>query len=295
MSDTHTAFSNRPFVAGSLTGLRAFRVTPEGYLTGVFVTGYHLTPGVNQAQCATPRAVQMANIMSAALRHAVGLGPKPQVSEDGKIVHELVGLACKCGFYAYFDGKNDHLWGDPYDNGPRVAAIVEGFGKCVVGDRGFRAEKLRLVALVRPEPPKGPGRLQRVVNKVAGWTIGSAHRPVVLLFLGCALIALPIAVLLAGVLKLVVSLVSGGLWWAAVNRLHRHGWRLRMEQRLRDAFGRSFIDVDWTRLLANYPGVPVYPTAKAAMAAHPLTPPAPEDRRPPEANLSSYFTTGGAL
>lgn len=58
---------------------------------------------------------------------------------------------CKCGFYAYFEGSND------YRTDARASAVVEGYGETVVGARGFRSQKARIVAICLK-----PGEYQEV-------------------------------------------------------------------------------------------------------------------------------------
>ena len=48
---------------------------------------------------------------------------------------------CTCGFYGYFDGSDD------YHGDAKVTAVVEAYGEVVIGTRGFRAMKARIVAL----------------------------------------------------------------------------------------------------------------------------------------------------
>jgi hypothetical protein len=55
-------------------------------------------------------------------------------------------VGCTCGYYAYFHGEHD--W-DQYTSG--VYGIIEGWGVCSVGDRGFRASRAQLVAIVKPK------------------------------------------------------------------------------------------------------------------------------------------------
>jgi hypothetical protein len=70
--------------------------------------------------------------------------PKPTPKEP----HSIVG--CGCGFYGYYDGSND------YHKPERVSGIVEGYGEVVIGTRGFRATKARLIALTIPESVSFP-------------------------------------------------------------------------------------------------------------------------------------------
>lgn len=181
-------FSDRPFVAGSVVGLRAFRVDTLGRLTGVTHKDVW-TPGENEAVChAKPDMEELAQYYAALApspgRRGFSAGgflgnpnyfitsiapsrdkPKTQSEyEAQKKAHALAGVKCQCGFYAYFDGGNDYLTNASYasggmfaiymrdeDKAPRIGAIVEGWGTCTVGTRGFRAEKARVLALVIPE------------------------------------------------------------------------------------------------------------------------------------------------
>lgn len=69
--------------------------------------GHSWRPGVNRARCSSPRAD--------------------------------VALNCTCGFYAY--------WRPPRPRRGSMIGVVEGWGKVVVGPKGFRCEKARIVAL----------------------------------------------------------------------------------------------------------------------------------------------------
>ncbi len=114
MSDSR--FSGRLFIAGSLVGLRAFKVDRLGRLAGPSHGGI-FKPGENVAQC--------------------GYGYK----------HQVASKDCACGYYAYFNGKNTYNEGI---NSGNVTALIEGYGTVTLGSEGFRAEKAKLVALVEP-------------------------------------------------------------------------------------------------------------------------------------------------
>lgn len=178
-----TDFSDRTFVAGSLFGLRSFKTDSLARLTGVTVPQVW-TPGENLAECKRPDNSGMNAMWSLlnggslrftstpattpgpltpsggmrydAKKHRYEYDPtagRPVVSRQpveppAPPKHDLVSLACTCGFYAYFDGSNEYA----EDAGTLgITGIVEGYGKAVVGDRGFRAEKARIVALVAPD------------------------------------------------------------------------------------------------------------------------------------------------
>lgn len=247
-------FSNRPFVAGSLTGVRAYRVTADGELAGIHFRQV-VQPGENRAE---HRGFRFAS----ALRDIDA--------------HRLVTVDCTCGFYAYFDGSDDYMSSMAAPGLPgeaRVEAIVEGYGACVVGSRGFRAEKLRLVAIIRSDPPKP--RARRVGDRVARF-LGKRPRLVTaMILLGCA------GGLAAGAMCWFVS-----AWWGlpeialfliadATRRLFRRGWRALLEDRIAALFGRVAgpTTADWGRIRAKYPDVPVYASRQTALAVHPLTVP----------------------
>jgi len=62
--------------------------------------------------------------------------------------HTAPGNDCICGFYGYYTPRLINDTGNGIEN--TVVAAVEVYGNVVLGTKGFRAEKLRLVALVRP-------------------------------------------------------------------------------------------------------------------------------------------------
>lgn len=178
-------FSDRPFVAGTVVGLRAFGVDRLGRLHGPSFDQV-FKPGENVAACRKGdsnyympmfstsgmfASTWIAPPPSEALRRALGLPAKNEVapsaglSEDAVAIreaakpkHVVAGLGCSCGFYAYFDGRND------YKDPQRISAIIEGYGVCTVGDRGFRAEKARLLGLIVPGKRFSPQLLARVAH-----------------------------------------------------------------------------------------------------------------------------------
>lgn len=162
---TATEFAGLDFAVGTVTGVRSFSVDKLGRLTGVTFRKVW-RPGENQAVCLAKHdddyivghaATSVANIhrlMQEALGMATSLSvtipaaappppPKPKVLE-----HSFA--ECKCGFYAYYDGSNDY-----YDEA-RVTGVVEGYGETLIGTRGFRAMKARIVGLyLDPEDERG--------------------------------------------------------------------------------------------------------------------------------------------
>jgi len=129
-------FGQLPMVLGPLIGLRAFRMTEDG------LTGVHKQvpwgPGENVAECLATASDYAAWDGYCYGSYAAAIADwKPHV-ERAPFMH------CSCGWYAYVDGSNTYL------TTSRVAGLIEGYGHLVVGSRGFRAEKARIVALIQP-------------------------------------------------------------------------------------------------------------------------------------------------
>lgn len=122
-------FSARPFAAGTLVGIRSFRATSTGRLTGVYHQ-HDFMPGENTADC----CVRTHSGFSMTICSARDRAPAD---------HRPGTLRCLCGFYAYFDQGHN-----PHHNAGQILALIEGYGLMSVGERGFRCEKARLVAFI---------------------------------------------------------------------------------------------------------------------------------------------------
>lgn len=123
---------------GVMRGARSFLVSDDEWLTGV-VYKQRWLPGVNTATC-------MNNAIVHTTQHSM--------------------LACKHGFYAYHDGSNDYHHRFPCVNGT-VSGVVEGFGEVMVGTRGFRCMKARIVALCMDDE-EWPVKATRAVANYPG-------------------------------------------------------------------------------------------------------------------------------
>ncbi len=129
----------REFAAGVVTGTRSFAVDKLGRLVGVAYPAVW-RPGENVAKCLL-RTDQFAvhlmfgpngNITPSSSRTVDAQRPEHSIAE------------CAHGFYGYYEGSNDY-----YEPG-RVMAVVEAYGETIIGTRGFRASKARIVALHIP-------------------------------------------------------------------------------------------------------------------------------------------------
>lgn len=163
-------FGRRPLIAGTILGVRTWHVEqPTSPRLHGSVHPVEWSAGENVARC----------IFANALIRRILKG------DDGDGDHDLLSLDCTCGFYAYFDGVHAENYRDrrahnvgvdrlredatdrPRDERERllderdltgtcdVVGVIEGYGRIVVGDKGFRAEKARILAIARPDVPLG--------------------------------------------------------------------------------------------------------------------------------------------
>lgn len=171
-----TEFSDRPFVAGTLRGHRSFAVDKLGRLTGVSHQVVW-TPGLNEAVCRYSQnsvtlslyndywtrvmlggpistTVSPGGIISSTVALDPGFSEteaartkaKQEAEDRRKDPSHIATLGCECGFYAYFDeGSNPY-----HTKGETLRGLVEAQGRLTVGNRGFRAEKAAIVALIEP-------------------------------------------------------------------------------------------------------------------------------------------------
>lgn len=268
-------FDGTPFVAGSITGLRSFRVDRLGRLSGVSYK-HVWRPGVNRAKCGgrdRSQTIQLAiggisygptygfatgsggafTVIGETAPEEVKVKPRPV----SLVKHRAGQLGCSCGYYAYFDdGSNPHHGSDC------VRGVIEGFGTVTVGSRGFRAEKARLVALIDPKSRDGGLPL----DGAARWF--EQHD-----------ILAPLSFVfsvLGGVFGLVAMIMwaTVSLWgltmiplWLGIVLL---GYLSMRSIYVPDA---PTPDSKFDLVRRNYPDIPVYRTVAAALAEHPLTPP----------------------
>jgi len=120
------------FVAGTLRGYRAWRPVnrwtrvPDGSLPLASVTQPQVVwPPTLSARCTPPESWSFRC-------------PPPEVPAG----HTSPSIHCSCGIYA---------WYDPDDAGmlsARVFGVVQASGLVLMGDRGFRAQRAQIVAVV---------------------------------------------------------------------------------------------------------------------------------------------------
>lgn len=147
---------NEAAAIGTLFGHRVWVVAPEGgWLTGHYFTAKWL-PGENTAMCLQARntTVQSYSMMSPFFRggnaSAYDFSGETPVLKDGFEPKECPGIARGdhgCGFYVRVNERFSAGRESPW---PIVRGCVEAWGQVELGDKGFRASKARIVALLKP-------------------------------------------------------------------------------------------------------------------------------------------------
>jgi len=145
-------FSGIEFAAGVLRGTRSFKVDALGRLTGVSYEAVW-RPGENEAECRKNVNDFVTFTISKAIAGPQGTAMQPPA--DPKKPHPLTD--CKHGFYAYYEGSDD------YHKEGYISAVIEGYGEAVIGTRGFRCMKARIVALNIPDDV--PAHIARLVAR----------------------------------------------------------------------------------------------------------------------------------
>lgn len=177
-------FSGIELVPDTIKGVRSFSVDTYGRLTGIHHSQVW-TPGENLATC-DMTSLERGHLASrdgrtqfdfgmSVIARMMGKGPgypysymatadtydtaKPIEEDDPRHKFEQ----CACGFYGYFDGSDD------YHGDGTVTAVVEAYGEAVIGTRGFRAKKARIVALrVAPGDDLSPVAARKVERNYSG-------------------------------------------------------------------------------------------------------------------------------
>ena len=107
---------------------------PDLHTMSSLVQNYQWHEGLNRATC-------MLSMQEKASRRARNI---PECSYPTK--------RCSCGFYAYYDVDTWSQHPSSAAKFQRIHGVIEGYGRCVVGSKGFRAENALIVALLIPEP-----------------------------------------------------------------------------------------------------------------------------------------------
>lgn len=263
MTDTEAT----PEVVGDLYieptyGTRSWEITDDGMLRGIYYKQIW-QPGVNTAECRkgeviypiyggyglTVRGKQLE------LFEPSGWAPK-SIRREG---HRM--LDCTCGFHMYREGSRDY--GQPHYRSPRrVTGVVKGHGIWVAGSVGDRVEKVEILALVLPVPPRAKSPWHRFRH----WSDDHAWK----LMFGAVCTYVAAAV--------VAAATGDGLpWWvwvvwsAAMLATGVHTVGVTLPYRCcRDIDRPAHISPQQVAMIrANYPDVHVFPTFEDMVAAYP--------------------------
>lgn len=307
------AGAHAPDVAGSLFALRGWNLDDEGWLRGcTYKTAWG--PGWNEAVCLVAR--RPSDHVSKGPRWPGFHHPfwtrmrdgnqgclfpiepgQPVEFEDGWLHQPCNGLArtCACGFYAYYDLAQGRTSG--FGN---IRGLIEATGKMVVGPLGFRAQRARVVAVVRPQQDTFKPALPHVravnikalreserlltitrndlvqrpwlsANNVFALLWGTAAGTLALLGAGAS-----DRTALLGSASAVLALV-GGLTWAARHKTLSLMAALDLailgtQSQIADlSASESDVDLLMQRLQAKYPGVVIHDSMADLLEAHPVS------------------------
>lgn len=299
-------FSGLALGIGTVTGVRSFNVDSYGRLTGIHHKQVWV-PGDNEAKC-TYDTKAMVEILPGQ-GGSVMVGPAggfanpnaPTRAELATMVkvpgdvwtsggfeetlnvpkHDM--STCKCGFYGFYDGSND------YKSDSTVSAVVEGYGETVIGTRGFRSMKAKIVALhipgyvdkskksaVKKTRGKRPVRraLEFFAMREAAAAFGIPGLIMILMgFVSTAAIALlnPFGGRegwMPSVLGISIGVLVAGVGLVALaNKIDSVGDELKTSTVKQPYLGLP--QVQRERIMRNYPDIPVYSTFEEMVEAHP--------------------------
>lgn len=261
MSSSEFAGS-RPLALGSLHGVRVWRPTADGTLTG-WTFQQEWEPGQNLSVC---RRTGLLGWQRASTRNP---NLPAEASEDRRC--SGVAASCGCGFWAYYTETPEFTLSG-------VVGVIEAYGKTTLGSKGFRAEKAKIVALAFPKV----GRMRRLLHKAAEWTFAHGTLSQVIAPVTALAGVVPVVVFMHGWLAWVVGLavsIACGLNAGFLYVLGERRWVTRVGQRIHyDEVAREGVPYAQTeeveaKVRARYPDVPVYDSVEAMLAAHPLSEP----------------------
>jgi hypothetical protein len=116
-------------VPGTILGFRSWKVSIDMDLMPVNPFPQAWVPGINEAMCWVGKGL--------------GYGPWRYAATNRPTNEHKPNKKCHCGFYAY---TQDPLESSQYRDG-NMCGIIEAWGTCVVGEKGFRAQYAVIRAL----------------------------------------------------------------------------------------------------------------------------------------------------
>ena len=160
-----------PLVVGTALGRRTFYLDEGGIFRGVTYRA-PWRDGENVAQCFVTKRIGPTFMAPSHWHSSVApyynggviFDADPDVEPKLATGHgwdRCEGLApnCGCGFYAYHTAETQYAVSGP---GCKCVGIIEAYGKLVLGDKGYRASKARIAAILIPPSTSASQRRQQV-------------------------------------------------------------------------------------------------------------------------------------
>lgn len=291
-----------PMALGAATGIRALEMDLGGHLRGVTFPQVW-TAGENTAVCCVSRASTLGGIVTQTFGGGWGGPPGTTKIQSGWVFHDdgsvsflnerfeqvscgqVAQRGCTCGFYAYYrHGLHTYV------NRDRAAAIISGYGRVTLGTKGFRAEKARIIALVKPlavtEAEEEVARIERRWHEIRDILADldtiriSRHTQAIMVFAAAAVgvtFSRPVNALLA------TAAIVAILGWAAVSHAtHRtallavrtaaYSTRDELVRRAKSLTSSPDSAIRrWRRVQEQYPTIPTFDTLEQALAEYPTS------------------------
>lgn len=147
-------FSGLEFALGSVRGYRRWKITVGGHLEPMSRRG-RWSPGENAAECQGYPSKDVVEPKRDDEEHYTEFYAR---MAQWKANHDM--SSCTHGFYAYSATT------ETYGTDPGISGVIEGYGEVLIGTKGFRAAKARILAL-STEAHDGIWNLdQFVINKL---------------------------------------------------------------------------------------------------------------------------------
>lgn len=159
---------DRELVPGALRVYREWEVTRHGELKPIAHSGYTWGEGWNRAHCAIRGPLtfdsydEIQEYIDRLAREGLRSSALIAEAELMKAFLEHVPDAeCSCGFYAYYHPRLIH--GQRHPSSDKVFGVAEVAGRVLMGTKGVRAERARVIAVVGPT-----GRRAELIKKRYG-------------------------------------------------------------------------------------------------------------------------------
>lgn len=151
-----TEFGDSEFVVGSIFGERGWTVDIDGVLGSPSRSRVKWTGGEMSAECDAYTIPPASRPEEYEL-----MDREEQRAAYGRWKGNHGLDECEHGFYAYYQDKSDGYY---YSNEPVIVGIIEGYGDTIVGTKGFRCSKAKIVALSLQH--RGPWELSERVREL---------------------------------------------------------------------------------------------------------------------------------